>query len=343
MYSETAEDQSLIVSREPIYLNQLIKGTAIKSGDNQNNAEENTQKEKSKNNHIRRMTVDFKEAYNIAQKVIVEKDKEDCDLIKGKVKEKFFEGQLVKYIIVERGRKTNPMLTIHLAACNKIVKFLLVGKENCPLCRPENKMKGDQSLVSKAFNHGKYKDFCNLMESINFTDCVYNKIKNDTHIHEATTNTNFEYLIDLVDQIIFNKKGNKRNKPIFMKGEILENINWKFLQGASKITVVVREKGNHGPTLEINIKKEISFIIKSRVKNPPNVKIHSVINEVDNGISNQPELVTTSIDSEEAPDNLVMTGGMQGIASMTKKDNASMPSKPEVVMVISDPKLQIMW
>ena len=172
MYNETAEDQSLIVSRkEPIYLNQLIKGTAIKSGDNQNNAEENTQKEKSKNND-RRMTVDFKEAYNIAQKVIVEKDKEDCDLIKGKVKGKFFEGQLVKYIIVERGRKTNPMLTIHLAACNKIVKFLLVGKENCPLCRPENKMKGDQSLVSKAFNHGKYKAFCNLMESINFTDCV---------------------------------------------------------------------------------------------------------------------------------------------------------------------------
>ena len=125
-----------------------------------------------------------------------------------------------------------------------------------------------------------------------------------------------------------------------MKGEILENINWKFLQGASKITVVVREKGNHGPTLEINIiKKEISFIIKSRIKNPPNVKIHSVINEVDNGISNQPELVTTSIDSEEeAPDNLVMTGGMQGIASVTKKDNASMPSKPEVVTVSSDPK-----
>lgn len=123
-----------------------------------------------------------------------------------------------------------------------------------------------------------------------------------------------------------------------MKGEILENINWKFLQGASKITVVVREKGNYGPTLEINIKKEISFIIKSRIKNPPNVKIHSVINEVDNGISNQPALVTTSIDSEEAPDNLVMTGGMQGIASMTKKDNASMPSKPEVVTVSSDPK-----
>ena len=346
---ETAENDPSLVSGEPIdrrgeddnHWNQLNKAIAIKSEDDLNNAEENNEKKKkkeSKNNHIRRMTLDFKEAYNIVQKMIVEKDKEDGDLIKGEIKGKSFEGQLVKYIIVDRGRKTNPMLMIQLAACNKIVKFLLVGKENCPLCRPDKKMKGNQSLVSKVANHGKYKDFCDLMESISFTDCIYNKIKNDTHIHEATTNTNFKYLTKLVDQIIIKKEKNKRDKPIFLKGEISENINWKFLQGASKITVVVREKGKHGPTFEINIKKEISFIIKSRIKDPPNVKIHSVINEVDNSISNQPELVTTSIDPEEAPDNLVTTGGMQGIASMTKKSNTGMPSKSEVVAVSSDPK-----
>ena len=344
---ETEEDHSL-VSREPIdrrdedsnYWNQLIKATAIESEDYQNNVEKNNQKKKRKN--VRRSTLDFKKVYNIAQKMIVEIDENDGNIIKGKIKGKFFEGQMVKYITVDRGRKTNPMLTIHLAAHDETVKFLLVGKEKCPLCRPENRMKGDQSQVSiKAVNLGKYKAFCDVMESINFTDCIFNKIKNNTHTHEATINMNLKCLAKSVDQIIVEKEGNIESKPLFVKGEILENINWKFLQGASKITVVVREKGKHGPTLEMNIKKEISFIIKSRIKDHPNVKIHSAIQikDVNNGTSNLPELVTASIGSEEAPDNLVMTGRMQEIVSVTKKDDIGMPSKPEVVVAISsDPE-----
>ena len=349
MLKHETEEDHLLVSREAIdrrdednnYRNQLTKATATESEDYQNNVEENNQKKKSKN--VRRSTLDFKKAYNIAQKMIVEIEENDSNIIKGKIKGKFFEGKMVKYITVDKGRKTNPMLTIHLAARDETVKFLLVGKEKCPLCRPENRMKGDQSQVSrKAVNLGKYKAFCDLMESINFTDCIFNKIKNNTHTHEATINMNLKCLAKLVDQIIVEKEGNIESKPLFVKGEILENINWKFLQGASKITVVVREKGKHGPTLEMNIKKEISFIIKSRIKDHLNVKIHSAIQikDVNNGASNLPELVTASIGSEEAPDNLVMTGRIQEIVSMSKKNDIDMSSKPEVVMAIisSDPE-----
>ena len=350
---ETEEAQSL-VSREPIgidrrseedsHWNQLVKSIAIESEHDQNTVEENNQKKKSKKN-LRRSTLDFKEAYNILQKMNVEKVEEDDDIIKGEIKGKSFEGQQVKYIIVDRGKKTNPMLTFHFdLAANKIVKFLLVGKEKCPLCRPDNKIKDDlSSQVSKKAVNCKYKTFCDLMESITFTDCIYNKIKNNTHTHEATITTNFKWLAEIVDQIIGKKERKKGNKPLFIKGEILGNINWKFLQGASKITVVVREKGKHGPTLEINTKKdEISFIIKCRIKDPLNVKIHPAIKEVNNGASNQAELVAATIDSEEAPENLVMTdddrGGVEGIASMTKKDDTAtgiMPARPEVVRASS--------
>ena len=60
--------------------------------------------------------------------------------------------------------------------------------------------------------------------------------------------------------------------------------------------------------------------------------------ESDNDIPNQPELVTANSDSEEAPDNLVMTRGMQGINSMAKKDDTptGIPSKLEEVRFSSD-------
>lgn len=152
------------------------------------------------------------------------------------------------------------------------------------------------------------------MESINFTDCIYTKSKNNTQTHEATiTICKFE----MFGQVYWPDhcwKGRKAMQITFHeKGEILEeNINWKFLHGVSKKpTVVLRGKGKYGCSWGQYKEGDKFSFIKCRIG------ILQIWKSILWSQPHQYELVTASIDSEEARSNLVMAeGGMQGTISM---------------------------
>lgn len=95
------------------------------------------------------------------------------------------------------------------------------------------------------------------MESISFTIVFINK-KN--HVHIATSNSRLKDVYQIFHQLAVKRQ--EEQGPGFMLGKLPNNLGWEPSRYPEKFNFVVRERGKHGPTFEININR---IIIKCRI------------------------------------------------------------------------------